>query len=89
MLPFKTVSAEAQTIAAGPVGPDKRGWLQPRSPTVKQRIIAPQSPLDAPVPIATPNASACGSAITAPKAPPVKSPNIFFNLISLDFMFIV
>ena len=76
-LPPKVASAEAVTIAAGPVGPDKSGWLQPKTPTQKHSITAPHKPLAAPTPMATPKANACGSAITAPKTPPVKSPNIF------------
>ena len=49
---------DAITIVTGPVIPDTRGTFPPISPAIKQSIIAPHTPADAPNPVATPKAKA-------------------------------
>lgn len=75
---------EAITIAEGPVIPEIIGTLVPSIPATRHNIIAPHMPALAPNPVATPNASACGSAIIAALTPPKISPisTLSFNFIS-------
>ena len=51
-------TAAVKTITLGPVGPETSGNLQPNKKTTEDKIIAPQSPAEAPSPVATPKASA-------------------------------
>ena len=72
---------EAITIVTGPVIPETSGTLAPIIPAIKHKITAPHTPADAPNPVATPNARACGSATIAELREPKISPANIFNLV--------
>ena len=59
--------------------PETSGIFPPIRPAIIHKIIAPQTPALAPKPVATPNASACGSATIAEFKLPKKSPARIFK----------
>ena len=63
--------------------PETKGKLLPKIPAIKDKIIAPHNPAEAPKPEATPKARACGNAIIVAIIAPNISP---FN--SADFSLI-
>ena len=81
---FRACITDAITIADGPVIPEIIGILVPIIATIKLNIIAPHKPAPAPIPVATPNANACGSAIIAAFTPPKVSPINIFNLFFIN-----